>query len=1630
MRFIIFTFLILSAAMAAPSPSERFVLKRDGWSFDRSHLNWQPNVKPDELKASGELKSVAGWTEYDFEIPADGWHELWLKGMPPGWTRTLSLDGQTFLWHSVSSPEDEDKTFKGFKEANLWLTKGRHTLRFLRVTWPGDLPDYWELRAANGDPAGSLRMTAGENVVRSGEAVPLTLTGGSHVPLKYKLFVRNTETGEISPAGEVEFPAGAQPVERKVMVTFPAEGVFSLQARVGDQLLRPADLKAGTFVVVDTKHAPAPPAELQTKTVADIDCTSEPPREGFWEKDGKTRIVKKPFGSYRESSGLGGDGDGYWGLDGFSYRIKLPEVDRLYRIRVEYPDDDRRSMGFWINDGSDPKSNSAAYANTGGVETGDQYSLTQKMQVHEAFFYPQAKDEVIVAVLNLVPNLRAAASRITIDLVESGLPAAPLGETRGRDAGFYFEESGRWLKFFGGSKAGGIREDLKTLNRWGQWNRYLGADLMFPTINVYQANHYPSHLLEGYFSRAINEVRLGALVAEKFGNKFVPEFHLTGQDWFDREVMGVWAEEGREGVRDVTAIKFASPEAEATIVRDRDGNYKYAWEPFMYNALHPRVQEKYIGILGELADTLADCESFAGISSRMMFTWQWQGWNALPNLNWGYDDWTVAYFEKDTGIKVPGKPGDPGRFRERYNFLTGPEKNRWVEWRCAKIFDYHQRLLARIQKAKPTARLFFNWFGLDPRHALSTDMLEQMQEVGMDWHRYAKEENIVIIPPGGTYGRRFSLPISDAAKLDSSYDSSIQAAGRFGGRAYGLYSDYFEVNRNLDWSKLGGKPYSAFDANLPSGLNERAMYAQAMADCDTGIFSNGGSGWIFGTPEVMQPFFREYRALPSVPFEPWDQARDPVAVWSHRDKAGTLWFYAVNRLPVSVKISIGLKAKEVLPAPGGEKVPLAGGCLELTLEPFMMKSFQAEGGAELTDFHVEVPQEYVNGLKPMLAFARELRGELAERKIAPELTRSETDAALACFDGALAAFDRKEYFKARGLLERRAAVQVYYLAGKYPPGLWQRSQDHGTLTLARKPPEAIYELTGATGKLGAVTDLTYDAKGNLWLSSGTQLLELGAAGQEVKALSLFAPYDSTAADIRKPTLLPSRPLAVTAVQASSNGNLLVQQGATAPLSYEAGQGRMLSFANKGFLIPGTPVSLLAMTGNDESVLSCSAAGKKGAYLYSADGTPKRKLSENEARAAAVDKSGRIYLAGPEKIEVVSSEGKVLEQFSAAGFTRLAVTPDGRTLLALLEKTNHIHCFHRDSNGAMVASWNQALPAPVSAMAFSPDGSLAVGFKSADQNVVARAYSLGAEGLVPSRDLVRGLTETDSLDGDTPLKAFEGRLYYSAHEKLMRLTPGNPDRVEVAFDPQFRNGPVAFESFAFAPNRDLYISSNWNGTKRGINVFLCRWNGHGWNPPEALNQGAPLLEGGNSIARDLAVDDKGRLILHLLKPDSKGGNLSLYRWSPRGDRELLINLGEGSAEGEYGLELQADGSLLVAGGTTRKILRLAPDGKVVWTTERLKSCPPGYSDLRFPLGITADSQGGIWVTDPSRHKILRLDAAGKLLGTIGSFGNGQNGGALLLNAPSGIAAIKDVNGKEWIYVADGGNRRLVKLPVNH
>lgn len=1613
LRYLAWASLFLSGLAIAQDEAR---IAREGWTFDRSQLEWD-GADEQGAKKAGSLKGCLGWAEYDFTTAHAGWYELWVGDYPAEWMHDVFVDNKAILLLSNSNGKlDADPQKKGWwKDANIFLEKGPHKLRFRRLSYPGGLPQKWELRPSGNNASGCIRLVeSGEHCLRLGDSVPLKIAGGTGVATSYELLAREEGTTNDHPLGRIEFPISDRPIERTISIQFPKEGIFNVIARTGSGVLRPADFKITEFAVVDTKNAPAPGKALETTNVIDIDCTAEPPKEGFWEKDGATTVKDWSGGRYRESSGRGASE--HWSTDGFSYRIDLPDADHLYRLRVDYPDNDRRSMGFWINDGANVSAAHLGVVNGGGVETGDHYALTNKTLTYESFFFPRKNKGLIVAVINLVPGMKAAAARIRIDRVDGPLPAAPLGETRDRAMGFYFEEPGRWLRFFGGdSKAGA--ESLKTLERWGQWNRYIGANLMFPTINVYQNNQYPSRILEGYFNTPLNETRMAALVAEKYGSDFVPEFHISGQKWFDEHVMGIEVNKTKAGDRPVADVRFLTKEAEEMTGRDRDGRVTFGGKPFGYNALHPKVQEMYINVFGELADLLADCDSFKGISSRMMLSWQYQGWNTVQSLNWGYDDWTIAQFSKDTGLAVPGEDGQAGRFRQRYDFLTGPAREQWIQWRCARIFDFHKRLLARIQKAKPSAKLFFTYTRTAPQLLTSPDIRVQLLQAGVDLKLYENEPGFVIMPTA-MYGRRYSTPIGDGEVLEALNHPSVKEVARSGARGLSIFSNYYEVNRWLDWSKLGGGTYAAFDACIPSGVNERETYAIGVADSDCSFIATGGNGWIFGSPALMQPFLREYRALPAAAFTRFEKAIDPVAVWEYRDKDGVLWFYAVNRLNTEVQVALTLsaEARKVRPAAGGEDQTLQDGKLSFTLEPFMMRSFRADGGALLAG-QVQVPAAYVESLQQEIASAKVFREDLKSRRIVPEMTRQDVDLMIEQLSDAISAYEKGEYWRAHSQLERVAITRASYASGRYLTGVLHRSEPHGVKAFdPAKPAGWAIAWPNTPEKISTVKGISFDSTGHLWLATGGRAVEYSADGRWSRDVTLFAPFTFDRADgfdrgdIREATLYPPVPFGAKILLPLSEGRMVGQRGTEAPVIFDMKSGRSEKLLLANQLNTRGPCTLLATDGGERILVSVG----DGVSEYKSDGTWSRQISKDEARAAAVARDGTIYLAGKDAIKTLSSDGSEVSHLTEPGVEFLAVSPDNARLVAV--KGSRLTVFA--TKGGLAPEWTQELK--TNGLAFSPTGTLLIAQGSKDsQPPTIREYSLSTSGLKEVRDWLKAepAVTIPPLDRTSQLKEYGGNLYWLAGGKLIRLRPGKADQTEVAFDPSLKDKSAAF---GFAANGDLYLASSTG------EIYRARQSGTSWNAAETL--GRPLSTGGPIT--DLAITHTGEIIIRGAGAKTAAtGNVTLVRWSPGHNPEPLIDLGKSTVSpGEYGLAQTTEGDLLVAGGNLRGIWRLSPDGKIIWEKKRQKTAAPGYDDLRSPMAITSDTTGTIWVADPTRHQIMSFGGDGRWLGTLGSFGDDDPKDYLTLNQPSGLATIKDATGREWLYVAEAGRNRIVKWPL--
>jgi sialate O-acetylesterase len=264
----LFSFLLFAGACAvnaAPS-MEPVVITRDGWSYDRIQVR-EPAEKVAELKAAAKPIWLTGWAEYDITVPKTGWYELWLGGCPPEWQRDVFVDGKTISRLQFSSGTDklDPMPRKGiqFKELNVYLESGPHALRIQRLGFPGTLPGTIELRSSDGGAASSVRVVVDRSRFGSpGSSMEVTvLGGGTSADSSYDLYWKNEATDATRPAVRVAFSSGAKMEAKPVTLKLPEEeGLYSLQAKVDGEWLRPSDLKAGFFLSANPKTSSAPAA--------------------------------------------------------------------------------------------------------------------------------------------------------------------------------------------------------------------------------------------------------------------------------------------------------------------------------------------------------------------------------------------------------------------------------------------------------------------------------------------------------------------------------------------------------------------------------------------------------------------------------------------------------------------------------------------------------------------------------------------------------------------------------------------------------------------------------------------------------------------------------------------------------------------------------------------------------------------------------------------------------------------------------------------------------------------------------------------------------------------------------------------------------------------------------------------------------------------------------------------------------------------------------------------------------------------------------------------------------------------------------------------------------------------------
>lgn len=1023
-------------------------VERSVFSCNRSWFEKMDPALTAKDKTAGTIRR-AGWTEYDFEIREPGWHELAIYGggnQPKIW-----LDGE-YVVNNIAGEQLDSYGRSGRKMKNVYLTAGSHMLKIQSTRFPASQPAKWTLIGAK-DRNGMIRAEfVGDNITRLHEPVRISITAGApDRELAYEIVGTRIGSNETVSLARVVFRKGLS--SKELNLRFPSEGIWLLRLRQDGKLSRPADLGLGRVVLIDTRAGAAVSGKKQ-QLLHDIDCvklTDSGHRlslnNGFWEAFGKTRITNSSAGTYRESSDNLEPGirmvKGIKSKSGFSFDISVPEEQKPYLLELEYPDDDRRTVNVIILNEGDPKVYGQAQLGS-GYETGDYYPLTGKMLKHRVLFWPNSK-RVTVAVMSMNPVMRSAASKIRVWSL-SGVPGGFESRKDGRIMAVWNEEPRRWVAAMQSHSAnrnggGEMGRDFLALDRMAAMCRYAGYNAISPTEAVYQSPTWNSEELAGWFSLPYNATRMAALFCEKYGLRYIPELHLSAQRFFTNHFpktvkkpddLYIYSRLGNHGGPDIVQ----------------------GWTSPLWNALHPDVQNKYIAVIQELMDSIGDSPAFAGVSSRMM-TWVGTSWAYLPSLNWGYGDWTAGEFTRDTGIKVPGRKDDPERFDQRFRFLTSEKMLPvWKKWRRDRIMAFLMRIRDTVRRKNPAAVLYLPYFGSSlqgmdgPFGTLNaTNIREAFEETGIDADALKKTDGICLIGSSGGTGRRYSTMLNDFRLHSLTNDPLTLSLGQ----GAGIGGQYFEDHEKIPIDLLGfldRKPGGYCGGAEPGGLLRLENYAIPLAEGDSQIIRFGGLAYVYGQPDVMHEWLREYENLPAETFTKFTKAVDPVAVWFRKGESNFFrrskyfCFYAVNRLPAPVKITIKLKgAEELRSVADGAKTVLKDGTIKLELKPYGLRAFYAAPCAQLADAVTAVPDSVKQTWRTMLESTAKLR-ELA----AVACTSKEKAYLTVQLDKAWDAFQRGEYWNSKGALVAYDMIRLYEKLGFWPSEIIHRKGGIGKLS--------------------------------------------------------------------------------------------------------------------------------------------------------------------------------------------------------------------------------------------------------------------------------------------------------------------------------------------------------------------------------------------------------------------------------------------------------------------------------------------------------------------------------------------------------------------------------------------------------
>lgn len=353
-------------------------------------------------------------------------------------------------------------------------------------------------------------------------------------------------------------------------------------------------------------------------------------------------------------------------------------------LEIDWPDDKPRSMGLYMY----PEGGSGVRDRLQmGIPAGREYPETFKMQTAAYPIYA-TKTNLLLELRTMVQGWPAAVSAVRIYRLAQPLPKLALNLPKG--------EKGRSL--------GHLDEDQTFYNNLGRQATGPVVNELIRYFNYTGQNAIVYPMIRYYFGFCAAEGPLD-------GNGMFP-----GRQGEFSYVLRTLKENGIEftgrmslfNVPDVARLdRVESTYREQGMVQlDKDGLDRalYNIGDFQANQANPKCWRLCLDYFRDLYERYGRC----GLDSIC-----WAGFGRWHGDDFGYDDWTVRAFFRETGLAAPEGMLEEAKtkadFNARYAYLTNRDlavSSAWFKWRSEKTAAFYRYMIGRIRAFSPDLTVY------------------------------------------------------------------------------------------------------------------------------------------------------------------------------------------------------------------------------------------------------------------------------------------------------------------------------------------------------------------------------------------------------------------------------------------------------------------------------------------------------------------------------------------------------------------------------------------------------------------------------------------------------------------------------------------------------------------------------------------------------------------------------------------------------------------------------------------------------------------------------------------------------------------------------------------------------------